>query len=102
MWKIIRQNVQQRRPDPQNARIYSVLSFLMSNKPTLFDENLVWLMDCDIDRRLHMEHGEPFYLNVINVVNRTWEGQFNNHIPWEKKMWEIRYGRQKYQNNLIK
>ena len=80
----------------------SVLSFLMSNKPTLFDENLVWLMDCDIYRRLHMEHGEPFYLNVINVVNRTWEGQFNNHIPWEKKMWEIRYGRQKYQNNLIK
>lgn len=74
----------------------SVLSFLKSNQPILFDEKLVWLMDCDIYKRLYMTYGEPLYLNSINVVNRTWEGQFNNHIPWEKKMWEIEYGRQKY------
>jgi glycosyltransferase involved in cell wall biosynthesis len=74
----------------------SVLSFLRSSSPILFDENLVWLMDCDIYKRLHMEYGDPFFLNSINVVNRTWEGQFNNHIPWEKKMWEIQYGRKKY------
>lgn len=74
----------------------SVLSFLKSDNPILFDEKLIWLMDCDIYKRLYMEHGDPFYLNVINVVNRTWGGQFNNHIPWEKKMWEIQYGREKY------
>jgi glycosyltransferase involved in cell wall biosynthesis len=74
----------------------SVLSFLKTTKQILFDENLVWLMDCDIYKRLYMEHGDPFYLNSINVVNRTWEGQFNNHIPHEKKMWEIQYGREKY------
>ena len=76
----------------------SVLSFRRSDKPILFDEKLVWLMDCDIYKRLYMEHGEPFYLNVINVVNRTWGGQFNNHIPWERKMWEIQYGKEKYKN----
>jgi len=74
----------------------SVLSFLRSSNQILFDENLVWLMDCDIYKRLYMEYGDPFYLNSINVVNRTWEGQFNNHIPWEKKMREIQYGREKY------
>jgi glycosyltransferase involved in cell wall biosynthesis len=76
----------------------SVLSFLRSSSPILFDENLVWLMDCDIYKRLYMEYGDPFYLNSINVVNRTWEGQFNNHIPWEKKRREIQYGREKYKN----
>ena len=74
----------------------SVLSFLRSSNQILFDENLVWLMDCDIYKRLYMEYGDPFYLNSINVVNRTWEGQFNNHIPWEKKREEIQYGREKY------
>jgi glycosyltransferase involved in cell wall biosynthesis len=76
----------------------SVLSFLNSDNPVLFDENLVWLMDCDIYKRLYLENGDPFYLNEINVVNRTWEGQFNNHIPGERKMREIQYGRQKYKN----
>ena len=76
----------------------SVLSFKRSINPILFDEKLVWLMDCDIYKRLYMEHGEPFYLNVINVVNRTWEGQFNNHIPLHRKMREIEYGRQKYKD----
>ena len=74
----------------------SVLSFLKSDNPILFDEKLVWLMDCDIYKRLYLKHGDPFYLNVINVVNRTWEGQFNNHIPWERKKWEIQYGKEKY------
>lgn len=74
----------------------SVLSFLRDENITLFDEKLVWLMDCDIYKRLYLRYGDPLYLNSINVVNRTWDGQFNNHIPWEKKMWEIEYGRQKY------
>lgn len=74
----------------------SVLSFLRDENITLFDEKLVWLMDCDIYKRLYLRYGDPLYLNSINVVNRTWDGQFNNHIPWEKKMWEVEYGRQKY------
>ena len=78
----------------------SVLSFLKSDNPILFDEKLVWLMDCDIYKRLYLKHGDPFYLNVINVVNRTWEGQFNNHIPWERKRCEIQYGREKYKDTL--
>ena len=78
----------------------SVLSFLKSDNPILFDEKLVWLMDCDIYKRLYLKHGDPFYLNVINVVNRTWEGQFNNHIPWVRKRWEIQYGREKYKDTL--
>lgn len=76
----------------------SVLSF-KNTGDIEFDPELVWLMDCDIYKRLYMRYGEPFYLNQINVVNRTWEGQFNNHISWERKRWEIEYGRQKYKKN---
>lgn len=78
----------------------SVLSFLRDENITLFDEKLVWLMDCDIYKRLYMKYGDPFYLNSINVVNRTWDGQFNNHIPWERKMREVQYGKEKYKDNL--
>lgn len=73
----------------------SVLSF-KNTGDIWFDPNLVWLMDCDMYKRLYMRYGDPFYLNRINVVNRTWEGQYNNHIPWERKKWEIEYGRHKY------
>lgn len=76
----------------------SVLSF-KNTGDVWFDKNLVWLMDCDIYKRLYTRYGEPSYLNKTNVVNRTWEGQFNNHIPWERKRWEIEYGRQKYKQN---
>lgn len=77
----------------------SVLSF-RNTKDVWFDTNLVWLMDCDIYKRLYIRYGEPSYLNKVNVVNRTWEGQFNNHIPWERKNWEIEYGRKKYKHAL--
>jgi hypothetical protein len=73
----------------------SVLSF-KNTGDVWFDSNLIWLMDCDMYKRLYMRYGDPFYLNRINVVNRTWEGQYNNHIPWERKKWEIEYGRHKY------
>lgn len=47
----------------------SVLTIL-NNKPLLFDEELMWLMDCDYYKRCYDSFGKPKILNKINVVNR--------------------------------
>lgn len=68
----------------------SVLTF--KNKDILlFDENLVWLMDVDYYKRLHVKFGDPLILNRISVVNRMWEKQYNNTISQEKKEFEFEY-----------
>jgi hypothetical protein len=59
--------------------------------PILFDENLKWLMDVDVYKRLYDEFGDPIIINEINVVNRIWEKQFNNTIPEDIKSWELSY-----------
>lgn len=52
----------------------SVLT-IKNDKPLLFDEHLIWLMDCDYYKRCYDRYGEPKVLNNINVVNRTGEHQ---------------------------
>lgn len=72
----------------------SVLSFRKEN--TLeFDENLKWLMDVDLYKRLHDNFGDPIIINEINVVNRIWSNQFNNTIPEEIKNFELEYVKSK-------
>jgi hypothetical protein len=68
----------------------SVMSF-KKESPILFDENLKWLMDVDVYKRLYDEFGDPIIINEINVVNRIWEKQFNNTIPEDIKSWELSY-----------
>ncbi len=68
----------------------SVLSF-KKESPILFDENLRWLMDVDVYKRLYDEFGDPLIINEINVVNRLWDKQFNNTIPEDVKTWELDY-----------
>jgi glycosyltransferase involved in cell wall biosynthesis len=52
----------------------SVLT-IKNDSPLLFDENLVWLMDCDYYKRCYDKFGSPKILNKINVVNTTGEHQ---------------------------
>jgi glycosyltransferase involved in cell wall biosynthesis len=69
----------------------SVLTILNSN-PILFDENLIWLMDCDYYKMCNTRYGEPKILNKINVVNRVGIHQVSNTIVTnEIKNKELKY-----------
>lgn len=57
----------------------SVLTIRNKN-PLLFDEKLIWLMDCDYYKRCYYKFGNPKILNEINVVNRIGEHQISNSI----------------------
>jgi len=45
----------------------SVLT-IRNESPLPFDENLIWLVDCDYYKRYYVKFGEPKILNIINVV----------------------------------
>lgn len=55
----------------------SVLT-IKNEDPLLFDEKLIWLMDCDYYKRCYYKFGNPKILNEINVVNRIGEHQVSN------------------------
>lgn len=57
----------------------SVLSIL-NDKPFLFDENLINLMDCEYYKRCHDNYGLPKILGKITVVNRIGTHQVTNSI----------------------
>lgn len=74
----------------------SVLTIL-NDHPLLFDEQLLWLMDCDYYQRCYEKFGEPKILDVINVVNRTGAHQISNTLANKKtRYWENIYIRKKY------
>jgi len=47
----------------------SVLT-IKNESPLLFDENLIWFMDCDYYKRCYNKFGCPKIVDKINVVNR--------------------------------
>ena len=74
----------------------SVLTIL-NNKPLLFDENLIWLMDCDYYKRCYEKFGNPKILNIITVVNRVGNHQISNTLATENlKEKEYKYIIEKY------
>lgn len=54
-----------------------------------FDEDLIWLMDVDIYKRLYDKYGLPMILDEVTVVNRLWDSQLSNTIPQEIKNSEV-------------
>jgi len=74
----------------------SVLTIL-NNNPLFFDENLIWLMDCDYYKRCYDSFGLPKILNVITVVNRMGNHQVSNAIVNnEIQQKELEYVKQKF------
>ena len=61
-----------------------------------FDENLIWLMDVDYYKKLHIKYGNPLILNTITVVNRMWENQVSNLLSDEIKNKEVNIMINKY------
>ncbi len=78
----------------------SVLT-IKNEQPLLFDENLVWLMDCDYYKRCCDKFGGPKILNTINVVNRTGAHQVSNTVANDAlRNKEYQYILKKYRESL--
>ena len=73
----------------------SVLAMRRS-RMQLFDENLIWLMDVDLYKRLWDALGDPVILPQTLVVNRIHEGQVSASVSKSLRQKELRYVRQKF------
>jgi hypothetical protein len=74
----------------------SVLT-IKNDSPLLFDENLIWLMDCDYYKRCYEKFGAPKILNEITVVNRVGQHQIsNNEVNNDLIKQELRYVKEKF------
>jgi len=74
----------------------SVITIKNNSDKCYFDENLIWLMDVDFYKKMYINYGEPSYLNVINVVNRTWGNSVSNTLTQERKNKEVKLMFDKY------
>jgi glycosyltransferase involved in cell wall biosynthesis len=52
----------------------------------LFDERLIWFMDCEYYRRLYDRYGAPVILDDPTVVQLTWEGQVTNTYAASRRL----------------
>lgn len=62
----------------------------------LFDENLSFLLDCDLYKRYYQKFGPPKILDDLNVVIGIHDGQTSNTMPNAEKIEEFKYMQQKY------
>ena len=67
-----------------------------NKKPLLFDENLTWLLDCDLYKRYYDKYGLPKILDTFNVVIRQGDHQMTNILSDEIKKNEHVYLHKKY------
>jgi glycosyltransferase involved in cell wall biosynthesis len=76
----------------------SVTTIKNDDEKLLFDEKLIWLMDCDYYQRYYNKYGMPIIIDDITVVNRTWQNQLTNLMSdWEKSQ-EYHIVREKFMN----
>jgi len=69
---------------------------IRNGNPMLFDENLSWLLDCDLYKRMHDVYGEPVILPGVNVNIGIHSGQMTNILKEDYKLSEHRYVNKKY------
>lgn len=69
---------------------------IKNNNLIYFDNELNWLMDCDYYQKMFLKYGEPFILNEITVVNRTWGSRLTDTIPQSLKDKEFKMLQLKY------
>lgn len=67
----------------------------------LFDEQLIWLMDCEYYKRLHDAFGAPKIIPTVNAVNRTGTHQVSNTLATKTlRKKEFLYVLQKYEHGI--
>lgn len=76
----------------------SVVAF-ENNDPLLFDENLSWLLDCELYHRLYQRYGQPTILDYLDVAIGVGAHQTTNTMSDEEKMREHNYITEKYEGN---
>lgn len=69
----------------------SVLAFKKDCHPTLFDEQLSWVLDTDLYKRLNARYGKPKVLEDVNVTIGVHDGQMTNILSSEEKEIEQNY-----------
>lgn len=68
----------------------SVVAF-ENNEPLLFDENLSWLLDCELYGRLYERYGEPTLINDLDVAIGVGMHQTTHKLTNEEKWAEHEY-----------
>ena len=66
----------------------SVLTIKNDGSKLFFDNDYIWLMDCDYYQRCYNNFGLPIIINHVTVVNRTWSTQLTNKISMSIKQYE--------------
>lgn len=79
----------------------SVCFFKKSLPHTLFDENLVWLMDCEFYHRLNLNFGGPTIINDYDMGVRIWKDSFTGDVDENIKNKEEEYVIKKFNINGI-
>lgn len=74
----------------------SVMAF-ENESPLLFDEEMTWLLDCDLYKRLYVRYGEPTILKDTNVIIGIGKHQTTNLLSDELKLKEHDYLIKKYE-----
>ena len=74
----------------------SALAFRNKGENLLFDENLSWLLDCDLYKRLEKKFGKPAILLGVDVGIGIHDGQMTNILTDEEKQKEFNYSLNKY------
>ena len=70
---------------------------IRNSDPLLFDEKLIWLMDCDYYKRCYMKYGELKITNDICTVNRSGAHQVTNTLATKNvRKTELRYVKAKF------
>ena len=80
-----------------NNKLGSPSSLTMRRRfALLFDENMSWLLDCDLYRRLYDTYGKPIILEGANVNIGIHDGQATNLMSDDYKLSEHEYMQKKY------
>lgn len=74
----------------------SVFAFRNRSDCELFDENLSWLLDCDLYKRMEKRFGKPTILENISVGIGEHPGQMTRILTDEQKAEELNYLIEKY------
>lgn len=70
----------------------------MRDDGVFFDDNLIWLMDCDFYYKLFSRHGEPCLIKEPEVTVREWPGNVSNTLATKK----VREKEKEYMESKLK
>lgn len=73
----------------------SVVAFA-NDTPLLFDENLSWLLDCELYGRLYARYGEPTIINYLDIGIGIGDHQTTHTMSDIQKQAEFTYIMEKY------